>query len=355
MTPSVALAALELLAHGLREPDAHRRDRVSRARPRARCGAAGLATATSAIRIASRAVEVRACRGGGSGGRRGRRRRRRAGRGRPRRTTASGSTSPAMPRPPSTSWQKPCVVAIVAASKSASARTSRSWRSCDLVRRPVGEQRHDLVGAGRRAGQRALEPCSADDQPLAHALAQLAGRHARERHEQQLRPAACPRRRSAPRARRSCTSCRCPRSPRARSRRSAAGRRRRTAATADLEVAHTRRVTAPRSTQQAGPQPPREAAEARRLGVVPAVARLVRCGPAARAERRTPAMPPKTSWCSGSRPRFGNPSPTPTRARGVRRRRPRDRARRRRRRSVMAGERQRLAHARGPRGRRTVR
>src|SRR5213592_503879 len=40
----------------------------------------------------------------------------------------SRSTSPATPSPPSTSWQKPCVVAIVAASKPARARASRARR-----------------------------------------------------------------------------------------------------------------------------------------------------------------------------------------------------------------------------------
>ncbi len=45
----------------------------------------------------------------------------------------------------------------------------------------------DLVAAvGLLTGQRALEPVLGADQALADAIAQLAGRHARERHEQQV-------------------------------------------------------------------------------------------------------------------------------------------------------------------------
>ena len=97
-----------------------------------------------------------------------------------------GSTSPATPSPPSTSWQKPWVVAIVALSKSASACASRAAAQLDLLRGALGEQPHDLVAVGRRAGQRAGEPLLGADEPLAHAVAQLAGRHPRERDEQQL-------------------------------------------------------------------------------------------------------------------------------------------------------------------------
>ena len=43
--------------------------------------------------------------------------------------TASRALSPAVPSPSSTCWQKPWVVAIVAASKSASARPMRSRRT----------------------------------------------------------------------------------------------------------------------------------------------------------------------------------------------------------------------------------
>jgi hypothetical protein len=48
-----------------------------------------------------------------------------------------------------------------------------------------GEQRNDLV-VRRRAGERALEPLLRAHQPLADALSQLARRHPRERHQQQL-------------------------------------------------------------------------------------------------------------------------------------------------------------------------
>ena len=99
---------------------------------------------------------------------------------------ASGSTSPATPSPPSTSWQKPWVVAIVAASKSASARgepLAPHARPPSSV--PVASSATtSSVGGGAR--QRAVERLLGADQPLAHALAQLAGRHAREGDEQQL-------------------------------------------------------------------------------------------------------------------------------------------------------------------------
>ena len=89
--------------------------------------------------------------------------------------------------PPSTSWQNPCVVAIVAASNPASARTRRACRRGDLVARAGGEQFNHLVAvARRRAGQRAGQAALSRDEPLAHALAQLAGGHPREGHEQQL-------------------------------------------------------------------------------------------------------------------------------------------------------------------------
>ena len=92
-----------------------------------------------------------------------------------------------MPRPPSTSWQKPCVVAIVAASKSASARASRSRRSRDLLARALGEQpRRPRRRCGGAPASARVEPLLGADEPLAHALAQLAGRHAREGDEQQL-------------------------------------------------------------------------------------------------------------------------------------------------------------------------
>jgi hypothetical protein len=55
----------------------------------------------------------------------------------------------------------------------------------DLLRRALRQQRHDFVLRGRTR-QRAVEPLLGADQPLAHALAELAGGHAREGHEQEL-------------------------------------------------------------------------------------------------------------------------------------------------------------------------
>ena len=61
-----------------------------------------------------------------------------------------GSTSPAIPRPPRTSWQKPWVVAIVAASKSASARGE-----------PARPRRGPRARAGRRGGRATSSSASA--------------------------------------------------------------------------------------------------------------------------------------------------------------------------------------------------
>ena len=99
----------------------------------------------------------------------------------------SGSMSPAMPRPPSTSWQKPWVVAIVAASKSAIARASRSRRVRTSSSVPPREQLDYLVAPGRHhAAERPIEPALGAHESLAHAVAQLAGRHPGERDQQQL-------------------------------------------------------------------------------------------------------------------------------------------------------------------------
>ena len=117
-------------------------------------GAAGLLDRRRA-RSASPRARVNAARSpaSGSGARRGRRRPRRAGRASPRRTSTSRSTSPATPRPPSTSWQKPWVVAIVAASKSASARASRVAARLDLLARA----RRRAAARPRRVAARARE------------------------------------------------------------------------------------------------------------------------------------------------------------------------------------------------------
>ena len=63
----------------------------------------------------------------------------------------------------------------------------------DLVLGALGEQlRRPRIAAGRRAGERPPETALDADQPLADALAQLARRHPRERHQQQRARAACP-------------------------------------------------------------------------------------------------------------------------------------------------------------------
>ena len=62
---------------------------------------------------------------------------------RERKAQAARSTSPATPSPLSTSWQNPCVVAIVAASKSASAAEAARQRTLGLPSRAAD----DLVGS----------------------------------------------------------------------------------------------------------------------------------------------------------------------------------------------------------------
>ena len=232
MTPCAALASLELRRAPRRRGGTRIAGAVSSGASSGSIGAAGLSTAAARDPQRLRARE----RGGsraGTAARRGRRRPpRRRSRG-PRRRPCRASMSPATPRLPRTSWQNPWVVAIVAASKSASARGEAvaarraPRRRCRAASSATTSS--PLRGGAAPASARA-EPALDRDEPLADALAQLAGRHPGERHEQQ-RPAACPRRRSAPPARRSCTSCPCRRSPRAPSRPSAAGRRRRTART----------------------------------------------------------------------------------------------------------------------------
>ena len=117
----------------------------------------------------------------------------------------------------STSWQKPCVVAIVAASKSASAAASRRAAQLDLGVGPSASSRATASSGRRRAPASArASPCSAPT--------------SRSRTRSRSSPVAirvnvttsscverrCPRRRSGRPARRSCRSCRCRRSPRAR-------------------------------------------------------------------------------------------------------------------------------------------
>ena len=164
MTPMRRLRRSSSSRDRLGQPHAHRRRRVAPARRRLDRRAPGSSTASRAIRSASARVEVGGSRGRGSGARRGRRRPRRRGRRRPRRTRRRGSTSPATPRPPSTSWQNPCVVAIVAASKSASARPSRPrrcWTSLAASRsRAAGRPRRR--SSARAAASDRSSPRSAD-------------------------------------------------------------------------------------------------------------------------------------------------------------------------------------------------
>ena len=98
----------------------------------------------------------------------------------------SVSTSPTIPSPPSTSWQKPCVVAIVAASKRASARTRLRWRLLTSAGDPWASSATTSSLACGRPREVVREPLLGVHEPLADAVAQLAGRHAGERHEQDL-------------------------------------------------------------------------------------------------------------------------------------------------------------------------
>ena len=87
--------------------------------------------------------------------------------------------------PLSTCWQNPCVVAIVAASKSASGGGDAGVPPDQFVGRHGGEEREHLVGGRRRdAVHRGLQPGLGGDEALADARAQLAGGHPPERHEQ---------------------------------------------------------------------------------------------------------------------------------------------------------------------------
>ena len=78
--------------------------------------------------------------------------------------------SPATPRPPRTSWQKPWVVAIVAPSKPANARARRSRRPHLLGSAGASSATTSSSSARRGAPRgRAREPALDRDEPLAHA------------------------------------------------------------------------------------------------------------------------------------------------------------------------------------------
>ena len=158
----------------------------------------------------------------------------------------SRSTSPAMPRPERTCRQKPCVVSIVAASKSAMALASRSRRRSHLVAGPVGQELHDSSSlvAAVDAGESVDRPVDGADEALADPLAQLARGHAGEGDDEQ------------PVERQYALGdvagreggdgeglARCRRSPRAASRRSGGGRRRRRAAGPALRSVRRHRST----------------------------------------------------------------------------------------------------------------
>ena len=207
-----------------------------------------------------------------------------------------------------------------------------------------------LVGRAPRPA-RGARPLLDADQPLAHALAQLAGRHPREGDQQQPLERRCPRRRSAPPARRSCTSCRCRRWPRARSPRSGSGPQtsnwlgsepRRCSSRAHLLAAPAARPTA------GGPAP-----EPGRLGRRPSRRRARRVAARSRAARRASARRRARAGArarASSRSKLARRSSTP-----ARRPAPRIAARAAAASAyaaeVVAEERQRLAHARGRTGR----
>ena len=100
--------------------------------------------------------------------------------------TASRALSPAVPSPSSTCWQKPWVVAIVAASKSASARPMRSRRTASSAGVPARQQGQHLVVPGGHSGRGLRERRLRLQQPHPHALPQLAGRGAGEGDHQEL-------------------------------------------------------------------------------------------------------------------------------------------------------------------------
>ena len=339
MTPARRLRALELRRAPPRPAGARiaaiavvgRVGRLDRRAPgcrprRARCASA------------SRAAESRRRRRGGSGARRGRRRPRRAGRSTSSTNVVSGSTSPATPRPPSTSWQKPWVVAIVAASKSASAAARRVAAQRDL--------RRACRSPAARRPRRAASGAPASARP---------------------RPCSAPTSRSRTRSRSSPVAMRVNVTSSSSSQRDAVGhvargqrgdRVRLAGAGAGLEHGHAGRQRAA-DVERAGrsqvahrsissscassavPQPARVAAEAGRSARVPVVALLVGPGPRASSSSNG-STPPSTSWCSARGPPCrssrSTPTPWPPPRRGCR---PRGRLR------VggggLAGQRQRLA------------
>ena len=183
MTAIRRLRRLELLSRGVGESTAHLRDLaaspgaigVRRVLDRDARDVRGLARGRTAGR-----------RRGGSAARRGRRRPRPPGRRRPRRTSSRARrhrrppTRRAPPGRSRASW------------RSWRRRSRRALARADVLSRtslsaPSGEELGRLVGAvGAAARERTGQALLDAHEPLAHALAQLPGRHAREGDEQQL-------------------------------------------------------------------------------------------------------------------------------------------------------------------------
>ena len=235
---------------------------------------------------------------------------------------ASGSRSPATPSPPSTSWQKPWVVAIVAASKSASARASRARRASTTSRRPSASSRTTSSPEATAAA-----PARARPRPAARARGRAARRgHPREGHQQQL----LQRRALGDVARRQRRDRVRLARPRARLEHGDARRQR----AADVERRGSlRRVT--RLVQPAARPTAGARSWPKRVGS-PGSQRSSGARAARRAAPRTASAGRTTSSCSGSRSSFGKRSDSHSRAR---RSPPRRRSA-----ADVGSERQRLAH-----------
>ena len=264
MTPPRRLRRSSSVAHRVGEPARASRGRVGRRAARGWIGARGVADRRAGDPQRLARGERRRLARGGSGGRRGRRRppRRRSldvlderrCRARRRRRCRGRRAPPGRSR----GWWRS------SRRRSRRARAaSRSRRTRDLARGAPSASSAATRVVLRRAppGEHAREPRSALTEPLAHALAQLAGRHPREGHEQQLveRHALgdVARGQRGDRVRLA--------GARARLEHGHAGRQR----PADVErAAH---VAPPRALSRPVPQPRREQPEARRLGRVPAL------------------------------------------------------------------------------------
>ena len=197
---------------------------------------------------------------------------------------------------------------MVAASKSASAlaRRSRLWVTSCCV--PFASSA-TTSSCGGRAGQRAVEPLLGADQPLADALPELAGGHAREGHEQEL----LERRALGDVARGERGDGERLAGARARLEDGDPGRQR----AADVERLDVGGEAAHRSKTASVCRRPFQrrtdvAAEARRLGVVPAVALLVGARRLCRQLVEARGCRRGRAGARARRPPWGSSSPTPT-------------------------------------------